>query len=122
VPKAVVNLAAVCTAPNSGLSLKADWHFLGARDIVDANYDPVQKVYTRYNVVGSLKAYNYFNFGASYTVPGQGITISADLLNAFQSNGFEEGNPRLIATGGNPLFLARPILPRQLIGYISYRF
>lgn len=122
VPKAVVNLVAVYTVPSSGFSLKGDWHFLGARDIVDAAYDYASGTYTKYNVVGSLKAYNYFNFGASYAIPGQGITISADLLNAFQSNGFEEGNPRLIATGGNPLFLARPILPRQFVAFISYLF
>jgi outer membrane receptor protein involved in Fe transport len=122
VPKAVVNLVAVYTVPNVGISLKADWHYLGSRDIVDAAYDNQKQDYTRYNVVGALKAYNYFNFGASYVVPGQGITIAVDLLNALQSNGFEEGNPRLIGTGGNQLFLARPILPRQVIGYISYAF
>jgi iron complex outermembrane receptor protein len=120
VPRSVVNLVAVYTVPNSNVAFKADWHYLGARDIVDASYDYTSGTYTKYNVVGSLQAYNYFNFGASYTVPGQGITISADLLNAFQSNGFEEGNPRLIATGGNPLFLARPILPRQFVVFVSY--
>ncbi|HUI63771.1 MAG TPA: TonB-dependent receptor [Bacteroidota bacterium] len=120
VPKSVINLVAVYTIPKVPLSVKADWHYLGARDIVDANYDYASGTYTKYNVVGSLQAYNYFNFGASYVVPGQGITIEADLLNAFQSNGFEEGNPRLIATGGNPLFLARPILPRQFVAFISY--
>lgn len=122
VPKAVVNLAAVYTVPQVGLSFKADWHYVGARDIVNSNYDYTTGKYTIYDVVGSLKAYGYFNFGASYAIPGQGITISADVLNAFQSNGFEEGNPRLIATGGNPLFLARPILPLQFMAYISYQF
>lgn len=44
------------------------------------------------------------NVGASYTFPNRAITIFADVLNVYQSKGLEEGNPRLIATGGNPDF------------------
>ncbi|HEX9006971.1 MAG TPA: hypothetical protein VF889_06730, partial [Bacteroidota bacterium] len=79
-------------------------------------------VYTKYNTVGNLPAYTYFNFGASYAFPGQGITLSADVQNAFQSLGLEEGNARLISSGGNPIFLARPILPRRAVFFVTYGF
>jgi outer membrane receptor protein involved in Fe transport len=120
IPSTVANVSATYSV--SGLSFLADWHFVGKRDIIDADYDPQTKKYRRYNDVGDLKAYHYLNLGASYTFPGQAIRISADLLNVYQSKGFEEGNPRLIATGGNPLFLARPILPRRFVGTVSYQF
>ena len=70
----------------------------------------------------SLPAYNYFNFGAGYALPNTGTRINVDLLNAFQSKGLEEGNPRLVTTGGNPIFLARPILPRRFTVSVSYDF
>ena len=41
-----------------------------------------------------------------------GTSINLDLLNAFQSKGLEEGNPRLVSSTGS-VFLARPILPRR---------
>ena len=47
-----------------------------------------------------LPSYEYFNFGAGYAVPNAGVRINVDLLNAFQSKGLEEGNPRLVAPGG----------------------
>jgi outer membrane receptor protein involved in Fe transport len=71
-----------------------------------------------------LPAYQYMNLGISYNVPGQGITINADVLNAFQSIGLEEGNPRLALVGGrtSDLFLARPILPRRFTLGVRYEF
>ena len=42
-----------------------------------------------------LPAYNYFNFGAGFVIPNSGTRVNVDLLNAFQSKGLEEGNPRL---------------------------
>ena len=63
-----------------------------------------------------------FNLGATYTLPGRGMTFSASLLNALQSIGLEEGNPRsLVGVGGN-YFFARPILPRRLQAGIRYNF
>lgn len=120
IPSTVANVSATYSV--EGFSFLADWHFVGKRDIIDADYDPQTQKYRRYNDVGDLKAYHYLNLGASYNFPGQAIRISADLLNVYQSKGFEEGNPRLIATGGNPLFLARPILPRRFVGTVSYQF
>jgi hypothetical protein len=70
----------------------------------------------------TLPSYQYFNFGAGIALPGAGARINVDLLNAFQSKGLEEGNPRLLTAGGSPIFLARPLLPRRLQASIEYDF
>jgi iron complex outermembrane recepter protein len=107
VPTSLSNLAAVYSVPRTGFQLKVDWHWVDKRPVdVKAGV--------------TLPSYNYFNFGAGYTIPGQGTTISLDLLNAFQSKGLEEGNPRLVSTTG--LFLARPLLPRRLQASVRYDF
>jgi len=59
---------------------------------------------------------------AGFVIPNAGARISLDLLNAFQSKGLEEGNPRLVSQGGSQIFLARPILPRRLQASIDYDF
>jgi hypothetical protein len=68
----------------------------------------------------TLPAYSYFNFGLGYALPGGGARIDADLLNAFQAKGLEEGNPTAQSVPGSGLFLARPILPRRVT--ISLRY
>jgi outer membrane receptor protein involved in Fe transport len=103
VPTSIANAAAVYSI--RGFQLKGDWHWVDKRPVdVKAGV--------------TLPAYSYFNFGAAYALPGSGTTINADLLNAFQGKGLEEGNPRLVTTG--PVFLARPILPRRFQVSISY--
>jgi len=87
----------------------ADWHWVGSR-FVDVNAGV------------SLPSYNYFNFGFAYMFPAQRITLNANLLNAFMSQGLEEGNPRLQTTGTSNIFLARPILPRRLMVSMRYDF
>jgi hypothetical protein len=69
-----------------------------------------------------LPTYGYFNFGASVAIPRSGVRLNADLLNAFQSKGLEEGNPRLTGVGVLPFFVARPLLPRRLLVGVSYDF
>ena len=69
-----------------------------------------------------LPAYQYFNFGASVGIPRSGVRINADLQNAFQSKGLEEGNPRLLGVGVLPFFAARPLLPRRFLLGVSYNF
>jgi iron complex outermembrane receptor protein len=108
VPRTIGNLAAIYS--NSGFQLKGDMHWVANRPTgAEADAPP-------------LPAYNYFNFGAAYTLPDQGIRFSVDLLNAFQSKGIEEGNPRFTAAGGSPLVFARPILPRRITAGIEYVF
>ena len=114
VPKHLGNLAATFSPPAfSDLQLRADWHWVGAR----LTENPLTRVDDT-----ELPAYNYFNFGASLGLPRSGVRLNVDLLNAFQSKGLEEGNPRLVGVGGTPTFLARPLLPRRVLVGVSYDF
>jgi len=110
VPKVIANTAA--TYAISNFRITGDWHVVGSRfsDVKAGN---------------KLPQYDYFNFGAAYTMPKNRVTASADLLNAFQSIGLEEGNPRLALLAGgrtSDLFLARPILPRRFQVSLRYDY
>jgi len=113
VPTTIGNLAAMYSPGRAaGLQLKADFHWVGSR-FVEAPRDRISGI--------KLPAYEYFNFGMGFVIPNSGATINLDLLNAFQSKGLEEGNPRIVGAGST-LFFARPILPRRLQASISYDF
>jgi outer membrane receptor protein involved in Fe transport len=107
---------------NSGFEFFADWHFVGSRDLINSNYDFTTGKFSTYDKIGELKAYHYLNLGTSYLIPGQSLTLSASLLNVYQSKGLEEGNPRLPSAGGGNIFLARPILPLRFEGSLRYQF
>ena len=114
VPNHLGNLAALYSPVGvAGLQFRADWHWVGSRFTDDA----IRRVLDT-----KLPFYNYFNFGAGFAIPSAGVRVNIDLLNAFQSKGLEEGNPRLVSTGGAPIFLARPLLPRRLQASVSYDF
>jgi outer membrane receptor protein involved in Fe transport len=113
-PSVIGNLAAIYSPQTAaGLQFKADWHFVGSR----LTESPLTRVDNT-----ELPSYNYFNFGAGFAIANAGIRINVDVLNAFQSKGLEEGNPRLTGVGGAPVFLARPLLPRRLQASIEYDF
>jgi outer membrane receptor protein involved in Fe transport len=107
VPRTIGNLAAIYDFRN--LQIRGDFHWVAERGVNFEDAPP-------------LPAYNYFNFGASYVLRDQGIRFNMDLLNAFQSKGLEEGNPRFTPVGGSTIFLARPLLPRRLTAGIEYTF
>ncbi|HET7457638.1 MAG TPA: TonB-dependent receptor, partial [Gemmatimonadaceae bacterium] len=108
VPASIGNLSATYLA--GPVRLLGDWHYVARRG-VDLTAGIV------------LPAYNYFNFGAGYTLPGtNSATIDVNVLNAFQSYGFEEGNPRVATAAGANVFLARPLLPRRITTSIRYNF
>ncbi len=111
IPPIVGNLA-VTYGGKAGVSLDADWHFVDRRCT------------SAIGCANKLPTYTYLNLGAQYLIPASSITIRADLLNAYQSIGLEEGNPRLSLVGGftSSLFLARPILPRALMVSLGYKF
>jgi outer membrane receptor protein involved in Fe transport len=114
VPNHLGNLAAIFSPPAfSDLELRADFHWVGSR----LTESPLTRVDDT-----ELPAYNYFNFGASLGIPRSGVRLNVDLLNAFQSKGLEEGNPRLVGVGGAPFFLARPLLPRRVLVGLTYDF
>jgi outer membrane receptor protein involved in Fe transport len=113
-PTIISNLAAIYSPQRvAGLQFKADWHMVGSR-FVESPRDRLTGV--------KLPSYNYFNFGLGFAIPNAGARINVDLLNAFQSKGLEEGNPRLVGAGGGSIFFARPILPRRLQASIEYDF
>jgi iron complex outermembrane recepter protein len=113
-PTTIGNLVAIYSPQRAaGLQFKADWHWVGER-FVEAPRDRVADT--------KLPSYNYFNFGAGFAIPRAGIRINVDLLNAFQSKGLEEGNPRVVQSGGSPIFFARPLLPRRFQASIEYDF
>ena len=111
VPPIVGNIA-VTYGTRAGVSFDADWHFVDRRCT------------SAVGCTNKLPTYSYLNLGAQYVIPSNGITLRADLLNAYQSIGLEEGNPRLSLVGGftSSLFLARPILPRALMVSMGYKF
>lgn len=88
-----------------------DWHYVGRR-------------FSDFASGTKLPQYSYFNFGAEYFLTGQQLAINVDVLNAFQSKGLEEGNPRLTEFGGrtSDLFLARPLLPRRFLLSLRHDF
>jgi outer membrane receptor protein involved in Fe transport len=113
-PKHLGNLAAIFSPQTfTNLELRADFHWVGSR-LVEGPLTRVADV--------QLPAYGYFNFGASLGIPRSGVRLNADLLNAFQSKGLEEGNPRLLGATPTPFFVARPLLPRRLLVGVSYDF
>jgi outer membrane receptor protein involved in Fe transport len=110
VPTSIGNLALFYSPRRvAGLQFKGDWHYVASRPVdIKAGI--------------SLPSYNAFNFGAGIALPGAGARINVDVLNAFQSKGLEEGNPRILAGGASSLFLARPLLPRRVQASIQYDF
>jgi outer membrane receptor protein involved in Fe transport len=113
VPTTIGNLAAMYSPRRvAGLQLKADFHWVGSR-FVESPRDRISGI--------KLPSYNYFNFGLGFAIPNAGTRVNLDLLNAFQSKGLEEGNPRIVGAGST-LFFARPILPRRLQASIEYDF
>ncbi len=109
VPTLLGNLAGTYSRGN--VTLLGDVHYVGTRFSGEINLSPRPE----------LPKYAYANFGLSYRIPRQGIMISADLLNAFESTGLEEGNPRLVGAV-RPQFFARPILPRRFQVSMGYTF
>ncbi len=120
IPSALMNLSATYTI--SSISFLVDWHYVGKRGMIFGDYDPVTQKFKTYQKIGELKAYHYTNLGVFYTLPNQAVTLALNILNVYQSKGFEEGNPRLPAAGGKNLFLARPILPRRITLSLQYKF
>jgi hypothetical protein len=62
-----------------------------------------------------LNDYAYINLGGAYNFPESGVTITGRILNLTQSQGFEEGDPRVDPTrpATSQFFNARPLLPRR---------
>jgi hypothetical protein len=85
-----------------------DWHYVGERTNTERTV--------------FLNDYVYVNLGASYQFADNGITLGFRVLNLTQSEGFEEGDPRVDPTRGAAanLFNARPLLPRRVVAEARY--
>ena len=109
VPSVLGNLAA--TYSTGQVTLLGDLHYVATRFSGDINL-PTRP---------ELPGYAYVNLGLSYRPRSQAMTVSVDVLNANQSKGLEEGNPRLVGAV-RPQFFARPLLPRRIQASLKYEF
>jgi outer membrane receptor protein involved in Fe transport len=87
-----------------------DWHYVGERTNTERTV--------------FLDDYAFVNLGGQYEFPESGITITGRIINLTQSEGFEEGDPRVDPTrpATTTLFNARPILPRRYVVEARYAF
>lgn len=109
VPRVIGNVAARYTVGKA--TLVGDFHYVAKRFAGDFNQVPRNE----------LPSYLYANFGVAFSQLGQGLGVAVNVLNALQSKGLEEGNPRLTGASGTR-FLARPLLPRRIVASVRYDF
>lgn len=94
---------------NSGFFGNINWRFTGSRWANNSN-------------TIELPAFSVLNAGAAYRFPA-GFEIGVNVLNILDGAGLTEGNPRLDESGApSGPSLARPILPRRLVGNLTYHF
>ncbi len=108
IPKIITDLS--LSYSREGFNGVIDWKFVGKRYSNNANTIELPK-------------FGVVNLGASYVFKG-GVGIGFNLLNVLDGHGLTEGNPRLdeSSAAAGEVFLARPILPRRFVGYVSYSF
>lgn len=113
VPSFIGNLSATYDVMR-GASVLADLHYVGEREAAFAAAGEDRP---------TMPSYLYANLGAEYRLSQYGVTLTGNVLNAFQSKGIEEMNPRASLTGDlGPIFLARPVLPRRFMLALRYDF
>ena len=108
IPKVFLNVGG--SYANSGFTIGGDWKWIGKRFSNNAN-------------TIELPEFGVVNARASYRFRGQGVTLSAAVLNLAGGMGLTEGDPRFDESGvpsgfGN----ARPILPRRWLFALRYDF
>ncbi|HEX9736274.1 MAG TPA: TonB-dependent receptor [Thermoanaerobaculia bacterium] len=94
----------------SKASVSGNWNYYGARWANSAN-------------TISLPSYDLVTFHLGWDLSTT-ATVSLGVLNAFNSKGLTEGNPRLDETGDPTadVFLARPVLPRRATLTFDFKF
>ncbi len=108
IPKVILNLGG--SYSNTGFTIGGDWRYFGKRFSNNANSL-------------ELPQFGYVNARASYAFSGQGVTLSAAVLNLLDGAGLTEGDPRFDSSGvPTGLGTARPILPRRWIFGLRYDF
>lgn len=106
IPQLIADLSGTFMYENANLTV--NWNYVGHRFSNNAN-------------TVDLPGFGQFNVSAGYTY--ERFTLSLQLLNALNSTGLTEGNPRVDETQGaqSDLFLARPVLPRRFLVSLSAR-
>lgn len=108
IPQVLFNLGGSYTT--SGLRVGADYKFVG------------QRYANTLNTI-ELPQFGVVNGRVAYTIPDQGITVSAGVVNALDGEGLTEGDPRFDESGALVGFgNARPILPRRFTFGVRYDF
>ena len=108
IPKVILNLGG--SYSNTGFTIGGDWRYFGKRFSNNANDL-------------ELPQFGYVNARASYAFSGQGVTLSAAVLNLLDGEGLTEGDPRFDSSGvPTGLGTARPILPRRWVFGLRYDF
>jgi hypothetical protein len=71
-----------------------------------------------------LNDYAYVNIGGAYDFGDSGVTLTGRIINLNNSQGFEEGDPRVDPTrpAATQFFNARPLLPRRYTIEARYVF
>jgi outer membrane receptor protein involved in Fe transport len=73
-----------------------------------------------------LDGFNIVNFDAGYKfdLGGNTLRIGVNVFNVFDVDAVTEGSPRQDAaqTAGGAFFVGRPVLPRRVVGRITYQF
>lgn len=91
-------------------SISGNWNYYGSRFSNNAN-------------TISLPSYDVVTFRLGWELSAT-TSVSLGILNAFNSKGLTEGNPRLDETGDptRDVFLARPVLPRRTTLRFDFKF
>ena len=93
------------------VSLNGAWQFIGKRYTDRAN-------------LGTLDGFDEFSAGVSFS-NNRGLVVRVQASNLFNSEGLTEGDPRADQSFANPdaaYSNFRPVLPRSIIGSVSYAF
>lgn len=73
-----------------------------------------------------LEGWNIVNFDAGYKIPigDSSLRVGVNVFNVFDTDATTEGSPRLDNNQvvGGAYFVGRPVLPRRIMGRLTYKF
>ncbi len=82
--------------------------------------------YTASSNAIELKGWNVANFDAGYKIPvgANSVRVSMNVFNVFNTDAVTEGSPRQDnnQAANGAFFVGRPVLPRRIMGRITYSF
>lgn len=82
--------------------------------------------FTAANNLIRLQGWNIANFDAGYRIRGigKGLRLSVNVFNVFNTAAATEGSPRQdnAQAAGGAFFVGRPVLPRRIMGRVTFNF